>query len=336
LGSGRASSGLERLAHAMNNPRYTVRSHERSARILVVDDDTIVREVVVESLRLMGLEADVCGNGAEALAKNDSRPYDLIVTDMKLPGLDGLTLIGRLKSRQSETDVVVITGYGTIENAVECMKAGAIEYLIKPFTVDQIQVAVRKALEHRELRRRAQERELYMELSYVDSLTGVKNRRYLDEALDAEIATARAHRESFILLMIDIDDFKVYNDCNGHQKGDAALARVGQLLKSVCRRYDIVARYGGEEFAMIFPAADADKAMELAHRILNVVRQTRFEGEESLPGGALTVSAGVAVYPGHAENAEDLMACADKALYEAKRQGKNTARMASGLPPHAP
>lgn len=283
---------------------------------------------MVESLRLMGHKADVCGDGAEALAKNENDPYDLIVTDMKLPGLDGLTLIGRLKSGQSETDVVVMTGYGTIENAVECMKAGAIEYLIKPFTVDQIQVAVRKALEHRELRRRAREREFYMELSYVDSLTGVNNRRYLDEALAAEIEKAHVHGTSLVLLMIDIDDFKVYNDCNGHQKGDAALARVGRLLKSVCRSYDIVARYGGEEFALVFPRADSDKAMELANRILDEVRQTKFEGEEVLPGGGLTVSVGVAVYSDHATTAEGLMSCADKALYEAKREGKNTARIA--------
>ena len=210
------------------------------------------------------------------------------------------------------------------------MKAGALEYLIKPFTVDQIQVAVRKALEHRELRRRAREREFYMELSYVDSLTGVNNRRYLDEALSAEIEKAKLHETSLILLMIDIDDFKIYNDLNGHQKGDAALARVGRLLKSVCRSYDIVTRYGGEEFAVVFPRADTAKAMDLANRILKEVRDTTFEGEEMLPRGALTVSVGVATYPEHATTPEDLVASADRALYDAKKAGKNRACMAHG------
>lgn len=315
----------------MNHLGPSFQLQDRSSRILVVDDDRFVRDVVVESLQIMGHEADVSGDAAEALKMNESHPYDLIVTDMKLPGMDGLTLIKTLKSGQSDTDVIVITGYGTIENAVECMKAGALEYLIKPFTVDQIQLAVRKALEHRELRRRATEREFYMELSYVDSLTGVNNRRYLDEALDAEIEKARMHETSLILIMIDIDNFKVYNDLNGHQKGDAALARVGRLLKSVCRSYDIVTRYGGEEFAMVFPRADTDKAMDLANRILNEVRETTFEGEEMLPSGALTVSVGVATFPDRATTPEELVECADRALYDAKKAGKNCARMGRRL-----
>jgi diguanylate cyclase (GGDEF)-like protein len=312
----------------MNHSLPAFQSHDRKARILVVDDDPLVRGVVVESLEIMGHEADVCGDGAEALDRNEKFPYDLIVTDMKLPGMDGLALIKSLKSKQMETDVVVITGYGTIENAVECMKAGAIEYLIKPFTVDQIQVAVRKALEHRELRRRAHEREFYMELSYVDSLTGVNNRRYFDEALSGEIENARIQGTSLILLMIDIDNFKIFNDMNGHQKGDAALARVGRLLKSVCRSYDIVTRYGGEEFAMVLPRADTSKALELANRILREVRETSFEGEEVLPDGTLTVSVGVATFPSDATTAEALIQCADRALYEAKKAGRDAACLA--------
>lgn len=312
----------------MNHSLPAFQSRDRKARILVVDDDPLVRGVVVESLEIMGHEAEVCGDGAEALERNEKYPYDLIVTDMKLPGMDGLALIKSLKSKQSETDVVVITGYGTIENAVECMKAGAIEYLIKPFTLDQIQVAVRKALEHRELRRRAHEREFYMELSYVDSLTGVNNRRYFDEALSSEIENARVQGTSLILLMIDIDNFKIFNDRNGHQKGDAALARVGRLLKSVCRSYDIVTRYGGEEFAMVLPRADTSKALDLANRILREVRETPFEGEEVLPDGTLTVSVGVATFPSDATTAEGLIQCADRALYEAKKAGKDAACLA--------
>ena len=150
------------------------------AKILVVDDDPVVRELMAEAVRLGGYRVDDCGDGIEALEKNSAAVYDLIVTDMRLPGLDGLSLIRELKAAKSDTDVIVITGYGSIENAVECMKAGATDYLIKPFTVDQIQLAVRKAVEHRDLRRRAREREFFRELSYMDSLTGIRNRRYFD------------------------------------------------------------------------------------------------------------------------------------------------------------
>lgn len=297
---------------------------ERQSAILVVDDDFMVRDVVVQSIEEMGHRVDVCGDGAEALVRNEKAPFDLIITDMRMPGLDGLTLIRRLKTGSADTDVIVMTGYGTIENAVECMKAGALEYLIKPFTPDQIQLAVLKALEHRELRRRAREREFYMELSYIDSLTGVNNRRFLDEALEREVRKSQIHGTPFVFLMVDIDDFKVYNDRNGHLKGDEALARIGRMLKSACRKYDIITRYGGEEFAVVFPSADKSNAVELASRIVKEVREAEFEGEEHQPRGSLTVSIGVAAYPEHATTAEGIVRCADEALYAAKRGGKDT------------
>lgn len=295
--------------------------------ILVVDDDPMVRDVVLESVEAAGFKAEVCGDGMEALRMNADRPYDLIITDMRLPGMDGLSLIRELKALKAETDVIVMTGYGSIENAVECMKAGALEYLIKPFTVDQIQLAVRKAVEHRELRRRAREREFYRELSYVDSLTRIHNRRFFDEALETEIEKATLHGTSLVLLMIDIDDFKTYNDCNGHQKGDEALAKIGRIFKSACRGYDIVTRYGGEEFAIVFPDADGTNAYELSGRILKGMQDARFEGAEVLPSGALTVSIGVACFPEHARTAADLLRRADEALYVAKKSGKNTIKI---------
>jgi diguanylate cyclase (GGDEF)-like protein len=299
------------------------RKRKAKLKILVVDDDSMVREVVAESVKAAGFEADECADGEEALARNARDPYDLIVTDMRLPGLDGLSLIKKLKSFKSDTDVIVMTGYGSIENAVECMKSGALEYLIKPFTVDQIQLAVRKAADHRELRRRAQESQFYKELSYVDGLTGIHNRRYFDEALQAEVIKAKRFGSGLVLLMIDIDDFKIYNDCNGHQKGDEALSKMGRILKSACRGYDIVTRYGGEEFAVLFPGATTRNAYELASRIVKEVRQTHFDGEQALPSGALTISMGVACFPEDALDATDLIRRADEALYEAKNTGKN-------------
>jgi len=293
-------------------------------RVLVVDDDLVLRDLVAESIRLAGYVVDTCSDGENALYKNSGVPYDLIITDMKMPGLDGLSLIKKLKTGESGTDVIVVTGHASIENAVECMKAGALDYLIKPFTVDQIQVAVQKAVEHRELRRRAIELELFRELSYVDSLTGVYNRRFFDEALKAEIQKSVNQNIPLVLVMIDIDDFKSYNDCNGHQQGDEALVRMARLFKSACRSYDIVSRYGGEEFAIIFPGAGREHAVELGNRIVREVEATHFEGEHLVPSGSLTVSVGVACFPEHADNAQELICYADQALYLAKHRGKNT------------
>jgi diguanylate cyclase (GGDEF)-like protein len=298
--------------------------------ILVVDDDAMVLDIVVESIKAAGLNADACEDGADALAKTEATHYDLILTDMKLPGLDGLSLIKRLKADNSDTDVIVITGYGSIENAVECMKAGAIDYIIKPFTVDQIQVAVRKALDHRELRKRALERELYRELSYLDPLTGIHNRRYFDEALEAETQKSLRHKVPLVLLMIDIDDFKQYQN-NDHQRGDQALKKMAHLFKCTCRVYDVVTRFGGEEFAIIFPGAGLENSMEMAGRILQEVRDTYFPGEEQCPLGSLTVSIGVACFPEHSSSSFGLVRCADQALDEAKRRGKNNVQLWGSL-----
>jgi len=169
--------------------------------------------------------------------------------------------------------------------------------------------------------------ELYRELSYVDPLTGIYNRRFFDEALEAEIQKAIRNKRTLVLVMIDIDDFKVYNDTNGHQKGDTALVKMAQLFKSACRASDIVARYGGEEFTIIFPGAGQEHAMELGRRIVNEVAAADFDGQNLVPSGSLTVSIGVACFPEHAGSASELIHCADQALYEAKKRGKNTIRL---------
>jgi diguanylate cyclase (GGDEF)-like protein len=309
------------------NPPPSLLDEVVQPRILVVDDDEMVREIIVASVTADGHNVEVCGDGVAALERSKGDPYDLIVTDMRLPGLDGLSLIKKLKATECDTDVIVITGYGSVENAVECMKAGALDYLIKPFTVEQIQVAVRKALEHRELKERAREREFYRELSYIDSLTGVYNRRYFDEILSIEIQRAIRDKTSLVLTMIDIDDFKIYNDHYGHQKGDEALSEMGRILKAACRTSDIVTRYGGEEFAVIFPGVDRNNAMELAARIVSQVRDCCFDVEDGPLPGALTVSIGVASAPEDADNAEDLVRCSDAAMYEAKKSGKNRIKL---------
>jgi diguanylate cyclase (GGDEF)-like protein len=178
-------------------------------------------------------------------------------------------------------------------------------------------------LDHRELRRRALERELYRELSYLDPLTGIHNRRYFDEALEAETQKSLRLKAPLVLLMIDIDDFKQYQN-NDHQRGDEALKKMAHLFKTTCRVYDVVTRFGGEEFAIIFPGAGLEHSMEMAGRIL---RDASFEGEERCPLGALTVSIGVACFPEHASSSAGLVRCADQALDEAKRRGKNNVQL---------
>ncbi|MEE8277448.1 MAG: diguanylate cyclase, partial [Thermoanaerobaculia bacterium] len=159
--------------------------------------------------------------------------------------------------------------------------------------------------------------------AYLDDLTGLRNYRYLNEALEQEIDRSDRHDGALSLVMIDVDDFKQYNDRNGHGAGNEALAVIGRILAESVRDIDTAARYGGEEFVVVMPSSPKTGAQLAAERIRRAIEGHRFPHEEGQPGGRLTVSVGVATYPGDAVNAADLIRRSDRAMYHAKRQGKN-------------
>jgi diguanylate cyclase (GGDEF)-like protein len=162
------------------------------------------------------------------------------------------------------------------------------------------------------------------ELSITDPLTGLYNRRRMMEALDHETRRARRLKRSFAVLMADVDHFKRYNDAHGHPAGDHVLQRIAALLREATRDVDVVARYGGEEFFVLMPETEGDGAAEVADRV-----RLRLAAEEP-PGGAVTLSFGVAEYPAHGDTAETLIAIADAALYQAKREGRDRVVVAPG------
>jgi diguanylate cyclase (GGDEF)-like protein len=155
-----------------------------------------------------------------------------------------------------------------------------------------------------------------------DSLTGLFNRRFLEEMLGKEICRAQRGSQRIGMVMIDIDHFKRYNDTHGHEAGDAVLSALGQFLKEKIRGGDIACRYGGEEFTLIFPGASMEDTLRKAQSLCEEVRPLRpqYQGR-SLEG--ITLSLGVAVFPDHGSNAEDLLRAADQALYQAKTEGRD-------------
>jgi diguanylate cyclase (GGDEF)-like protein len=159
-------------------------------------------------------------------------------------------------------------------------------------------------------------------LSITDDLTGLYNRRYVMEALGNEVRRSRRLEHPFTLLMLDVDHFKEYNDAYGHLAGDAALQRVSAILKESTRDVDCAARYGGEEFVVVLPETEGKGATETAQRI-----QARL-ARDALVGGKLTVSVGVAQFPADGESPDELLAGADAALYQAKREGRNRVQRA--------
>jgi diguanylate cyclase (GGDEF)-like protein len=296
---------------------------QKPLRLLVVDDEEIMREFLREVLKDEGYEIDLAASGKEALRKMNSSEYDIVLTDIVMPELDGLGVVSATKELSYSPSVIVMTGYASMETAVESMKLGAADYITKPFNIDQIRIIVANAAEERSLKARAAEGEFYKELSRKDGLTELYNHRFFHQLLDTEVSRADRYDRVVSLLMIDIDDFKSFNDSHGHPAGDLALRRLALLLKQSSRSCDFVARYGGEEFAIIVPEVSADSARRMAERLLKLVDEAEFEGEEVMVGGRLTISIGVATYPMQAKGKSELVEHADQALYRAKGLGKN-------------
>jgi diguanylate cyclase (GGDEF)-like protein len=173
-------------------------------------------------------------------------------------------------------------------------------------------------------RTRAFERtSLLEELSVTDPLTGLYNRRLLEKRLDEEISRSRRQEQNFSLLMIDLDNFKAYNDLCGHPGGDHALEKTAALLQGSAREMDVVARYGGEEFCVLVTGTAKKESVFVAERVRRAIENEPFPREKELPRGRLTASIGVAAFPEDGESAADLLRAADLALYQAKDEGRN-------------
>ncbi len=160
-------------------------------------------------------------------------------------------------------------------------------------------------------------------LSIIDELTQIYNRRYFYKRLSEEVELAKRYKNYISIAMIDVDDFKHYNDINGHLAGDICLRQIAKFIKSVTRKVDIVARYGGEEFIVILPATDKEGAFAICEKINKSVEKASFKQGEKQPLGKVTVSVGYATYPTDTQESENLVDLADKGLYRAKNSGKN-------------
>jgi diguanylate cyclase (GGDEF)-like protein len=274
----------------------------KKANILVIDDEENIRELLRELLEDENFSVSTASSGEEGIEIAKERAFDVVITDLKMPGMSGIEVIRKFKEKNSNTTVIVITGYPTIESAVEAMKEGAYDYILKPFNLDHIKLVVRKAMERQNLLREA----------IVDPLTEVYNLRFFHETLSREISRAERYSIPLSLLMIDVDDFKKYNDSFGHQAGNTLLKELAKIFIDSVRKSDMVFRYGGEEFCILLPHTGKG-AVEVARRILYLVRK-------NLP---VTVSIGISTFPEDAKSKEELIEKADIALYHAKKIGKN-------------
>jgi len=313
-------------------------------RILVVDDSELHRVTLEAILRKEGhQDLLLAETAAEALGLLHEDPeVDLILLDIMMPvisGIEACRMIGKFP-QLADIPIIMITAKDDLASLTEAFEAGAMDYLVKPVNRIELGARIRSALSLKDERDRRKAREqdlleltqklaaanqMLRRLSVVDSLTGIANRRYFEEVLDQEWRRGRREQQPLSLVMIDIDHFKPYNDHLGHQQGDECLKQVAAALDKTARRPgDLLARYGGEEFVGILPNTGHSGALELAEAMRGNVEGLGLPHPESVDDQAVTVSLGVATkIPNGAGGAEELVAAADQALYQAKAAGRN-------------
>ena len=302
-------------------------------RILVADDEPTSRLIAQLALRGLGHECDTVVDGAQAWDAFRTNPPDVVISDWMMPGLSGLELCRKIRAHTSAsyTYFILVTGQGARDQVIEGMNAGADDYLIKPLDTDALEarliVADRVTSLHRQLAHQRTELEgLNHELTLIalrDPLTGLGNRRALEEDLSLLEARVARYGHRYSIALLDVDHFKAYNDTYGHQAGDQILRTVADQLKEEARGGDAVYRYGGEEFLCVFPEQSLATATVAAERMRSALEGLAIpHSADSLD--VVTLSAGLAVLdPRQTRSVGEVVKEADQALYRAKQLGRN-------------
>jgi diguanylate cyclase (GGDEF)-like protein len=328
-----------------------------NSKILIIDDNPTNLKVAVEYLEAYGFVVLVAQDGESGIERTKFALPDIILLDILMPGLDGFETCNRLKADVATKDIPVIfmTALASTEDKVKGFAVGAVDYVTKPIQREEllaritthlrIQALTRQLqLQNQQLQQQAWElrqaqasaeaayREL-QRLANLDSLTQVANRRRFDEYLNLEWRRMLREQSPLSLILCDIDYFKRYNDCYGHQAGDNCLKQIAQAIDCTLNRPgDLVARYGGEEFAIILPNTPATGAAQIAEMILAAIAQLQIPHAQSKVSAYVTVCLGVSsqiVQPNLQPHT--LIAAADRALYTAKKQGRDRYCMYSQL-----
>lgn len=314
-------------------------------KILIIDDTPTNIQILSECLS-EEYTVYFAMNGEKGLELARGKKPDLILLDVMMPVMDGYQVCQKLKESEEtrQIPVIFITAMSSTDEEARGLELGAIDYITKPISLPIVKIRVRN---HLKLKRHSDMLELLGEeltrknrllevLARQDGLTGLANRRFFDEALDAEIRRALRNHKPLTLILCDVDFFKSYNDHYGHLAGDDCLRSIGTLLRRLFQRGgDMSARYGGEEFAVILPDTPADEALHMAETLCREMRDMLIPHSFSDVSEYVTLSAGViSSRVSREQSVEWFTAQADEALYRSKKDGRN--RVTAVVPDETP
>ena len=290
---------------------------QQPGSLLIVDDDDMAREILRRRLSAQGYSVAEAPSGREAMALVKKTAFDVLLLDIVMPEFDGLqTLVALREIRPAnELPVIMLTAKEGSDDVVEALRLGANDYVTKsiPFSVVlariQTQVTLRRLVARVEA------------LAVQDSLTGLYNRRGFYQLAEKEEQRVKRYGGTLQAIMVDMDHFKKINDTYGHKVGDEVLAVTSRCCQQHLRTVDLIGRWGGEEYAILLPGIDVEGAVKTAERLRSVVADAVIDGDD----GAIkvTLSAGVASLDETCADLGALLSRADKAMYDAKRGGRN-------------
>ena len=303
--------------------------------ILIVDDDRMMRMQVRLAMQKAGYKVIEAGDGEQGLIAYTEQNPDLVLLDAMMPVMDGFTCCNKLHElgEPHPAPVLMITGLEDKDSVDRAFEVGATDYVTKPIHWPVLQQRVKRSIQSRKAVMAMQEltkkleaaNEQLQQLASFDGLTEVANRRRFNEYLNLEWKRLAEERLPLSLILCDIDCFKLYNDANGHQKGDECLKQVAHIIQqTITLPGALVARYGGEEFAIILPNTELTGAVKIAEIMNAEVKAEEIQHPASHVNQYVTLSLGVAsVIPNVDREAEMLIGWADKALYRAKSEGRD-------------
>jgi diguanylate cyclase (GGDEF)-like protein len=281
-------------------------------RVLVVDDDAAMRLLACESMQRSGFVVVEAEDGNTALSAFERLRPDIVLLDVMMPKMDGFATCAALRRLPGgvHTPVLMMTGLDDLESINHAYEVGATDFITKPINYSILNHRVRYML------RASKAQEALAEQAIRDTLTGLYNRRYFSLRMEEEISRAERNGHSLAILLCDLDHFKTINDTLGHQVGDEALKAVAKNIQEATRGMDLVFRWGGDEIVVVLLNTTREGILIVAERILKGVHKF---GEKSLI--SLDLSIGIAIYPEHGANADELIRIADRSLYIAKKGG---------------
>lgn len=300
-------------------------------RILLIDDDLVVRARVSESLEQDGFEAILAKDGNEGIMAYLKYCPDLILVDAVMPILDGFEFCEQIKQLGDRlTPILMITSLDDNESVDRAFSAGATDYITKPINLSILRQRIKNLIRQSQLIKNQlnelqQANQNLKLLANLDSLTQLSNRRGFDDYIQKEWERMHRIKAPLSLIMCDVDFFKSYNDRYLHPNGDKCLIKVAMAMRNTVRRSgDLVARYGGEEFAIVLPNTNALGAASVAENVRTAIKNLQIAHEASSVCPYVTISVGVStIIPNQSNDFQALIHAADRALYQSKSQGRD-------------